>query len=139
MRKTYREDLVGDVMGLLYKKINNNYVELKNILKSGYSVNDQPNIISKQQYANGKRKKILTFYNDCIIKVKFDMFNISTYLEYKDYLVDGVFKYYSNDGTYKEAEFIVTNPALEIDLALASDTYIKPFEITLEKSGDVSD
>ena len=126
-------------MALLYKKILGDYIELKNIVKSGYSVNNQPNVIAKNQYANGKRKKILTFYNDCIIKVKFDMFNINTYLEYKDYLTDGVFKYYSDDGSYKEAQFIVTNPALEIDLALISDTYIKPFEITLEKSGDVND
>lgn len=125
-------------MGLLYKKDElGNYIELKKILKDGYEIDEQPNLIAKKQFANGKRKKIVTFYTDCTIKIRFDMFTLSTYLEYKDYLTDGIYKYMSNDGTLKEAEFIVTNPPLEISLALQNNTYINEFEVLLEKSDEV--
>ena len=123
-------------MALLYKKQDDEYIALKKILKDGYEIDEQPNLIAKKQMANGKRKKITTFYTDCAIKIKFDMYTLDVYQEYKD-LTDGVYRYYSTDGTYKEAEFIVTLPSINISLALKDNTYINSFEILLEKSDDV--
>ena len=55
-------------MILLKKKINNNYYDFDKILIKGYEIDEQPNIISKKQFANGRRKKIQTSYTDVVIK-----------------------------------------------------------------------
>lgn len=44
-------------MILLRKEISNSYFDFDKILLNGYEIDEQPNIISKKQFANGKRKK----------------------------------------------------------------------------------
>lgn len=124
-------------MGLLNKYNNGSYFEFDKILRDGYTINEQPNVIAKKQMANGKRKKLITTYTDCVIKVNLGLLDMNTYLQYKPMLTDGRYKYYSNDGTMKEAMFIVTVPELQIQYDFGVDKGISDFIVTLEKSDDI--
>lgn len=109
------------------------------ILESGYSINEQPNLISKVQFVNGKRKKIVTAYTDCVIAINLGGLEASDINAYLDALVDGTYEYRSVDGaSYKTANFIVTKPVLTINKAYStSEQYFDDFTVTLEKSSDV--
>lgn len=124
-------------MGLLYKYVEGEYFEFDKILRNGYSINEQPNLIAKKQMANGKRKKIITTYTDCKISINLGLLDMNTYLQYKPMLTDGRYKYYSNDGTMKEAIFIVTVPELQLQYDFGIDKGINDFTIILEKSDDI--
>lgn len=111
------------------------------ILISGYSIDEQPNIISKKQFVNGKRKKIVTSYEDCIITINLGGLDINDIKNYLDNLEDGTFEYYSVIGKeYRSAIFIVTKPSLTIDSAYSLiDQDYGDLTIILEKSGDIND
>lgn len=107
------------------------------ILKEGYHIKEQPNVINKVQFANGNRKKVMTAYTDVVIKIDLGCFDGDTTAEYLSKLTDGAYQYYSlNDKVMKSANFIVTKPELTVDLA-TSEVYIKDFTVTLEKSSDL--
>lgn len=124
-------------MGLLYKKNGEEYFEFDKILRNGYKINEQPNVIAQKQMANGKRKKLITTYTDCVISVDLGLLDMKTYLEYKPYLTDGQYKYYSDDGTMKEAMFLVTRPEVELEYDFGNDKGIEDMTIKLEKSDDI--
>lgn len=109
------------------------------ILESGYSINEQPNLISKVQFVNGKRKKIVTDYTDCVISINLGGLEATDINDYLDALIDGTYEYRSIDGaSYKTANFIVTKPLLTINKAYSTtDQYFDDFTVTLEKSSDV--
>lgn len=123
---------------ILLKKINNedDFVFDK-ILKKGYEIKEQPNLINKKQFANGRRKKIITTYTDVVIKINLGCFDGNTLAEYIDNLKDGEYQYYSlNDKTMKNANFIVTLPSFTIENS-ANEIVTSDFEAVLEKSGEV--
>lgn len=123
---------------ILLKKINNedDFVFDK-ILKKGYEIKEQPNLINKKQFANGRRKKIITTYTDVVIKINLGCFDGNTLAEYIDNLKDGEYQYYSlNDKTMKNANFIVTLPSFKIENS-ANEIVTSDFEAVLEKSGEV--
>lgn len=124
-------------MILLRKKDGNNYFDFETILRSGYMINEQPNLIAKKQFINGNRKKILTAYNDVVININLGCFDGDTLAEYLSKLTDGEYQYYSlKDKVMKNAYFIVTIPQLQVDSS-AGDVYVGDFTATLEKSSDV--
>lgn len=117
-----------------YKKF-----EFDKILRSGYNIDEQEYEIAKKQMANGKRKKILSSYVDCIIKIDLGLLDNKTYQEYKGQLEDGEYEYWSYKyNQYKKANFILTKPSITTEYAYDDDIGIDDMEITLEKSSDVS-
>lgn len=117
-----------------YKKF-----EFDKILRSGYNIDEQEHEIAKKQMANGKRKKILSSYVDCIIKINLGLLDNKTYQEYKEQLEDGEYEYFSyRYNQYKKANFILTKPSINTEYAYDDDIGIDDMEITLEKSSDVS-
>lgn len=124
-------------MILLRKEISNSYFDFDKILLNGYEIDEQPNIISKKQFANGKRKKIQTEYTDVVIKVNLGCFDGDTLADYLDNLQDGKYQYYSlKDKQMKSANFIVTLPTQKIQSS-ANEVIVDDFEALLEKSSDV--
>ena len=126
----------------LYPVINAKYYkdfEFDKILRSGYNIDEQEYEIAKKQMANGKRKRILSSYDDCIIKINLGLLDNKTYQEYKEQLDDGEFHYWSYKyNQYKKANFILTKPSITTEYAYDDDIGIDDIEITLEKSSDVS-
>ena len=126
----------------LYPVINAKYYkdfEFDKILRSGYNIDEQEYEIAKKQMANGKRKRILSSYDDCIIKINLGLLDNKTYQEYKEQLNDGEFHYWSYKyNQYKKANFILTKPSITTEYAYDDDIGIDDIEITLEKSSDVS-
>ena len=119
------------------KKQDNSYYDYEIILQGGYKINEQPNLITKKQFVNGKRKKIDTAYTDVIIKIDLGCFEGNTLAEYLANLTDGEYQYYSlKDKVMKNANFIVTLPELQIDNS-ASEVFVGDFTAVLEKSSDV--
>ena len=117
-----------------YKKF-----EFDKILRSGYNIDEQEYEIAKKQMANGKRKKILSSYVDCIIKIDLGLLDNKTYQEYKEQLEDGEYEYWSYKyNQYKKANFILTKPSITTEYAYDDEIGIDDMEITLEKSSDVS-
>ena len=124
-------------MILLRKKDDNGYFDFETILQSGYRINEQPNLIAKKQFVNGKRKKILTSYTDVVINIDLGCFDGNTLAEYLINLTDGEYEYYSlKDKQMKSANFIVTLPELQIENS-ASEVFVGDFTAILEKSSDV--
>ena len=67
-------------MILLRKKKNDGtYFDFDKILRSGYEIDEQENEIAIKQMANGKRKKIITSYVDCIININIGLWDNKTY------------------------------------------------------------
>lgn len=124
-------------MILLRKKDGNSYFDFETILRSGYRINEGQNIISKKQFINGNRKKIVTAYNDVIININLGCFDGDTLAQYLSKLTDGEYQYYSlKDKTMKSANFIVTLPEQQVD-SCTDEVYVGDFTATLEKSSDV--
>lgn len=120
------------------KKDNNTYFDFDMILRDGYDIDEQQDVISKKKLANGKRKKIVSSYIDCIIKIKIGLWDNDTYQKYKEYLSDGEFQYWSYKyNTMKNANFIVTLPSISTEYAIDNSIGIEDLEIILEKSSDV--
>ena len=126
-------------MILLRKKKNDGtYFDFDKILRSGYEIDEQENEIAIKQMANGKRKKIITSYVDCIININIGLWDNKTYQEYKEYLTDGEFQYWSYKyNQMKNANFIITIPSISTEYAYDNDIGIDDIKITLEKSSDV--
>ena len=126
-------------MYLLKKINNNNSYTFNKILSSGYEIDEQPNTISKVQFVNGKRKKIYTNYEDCIIKINLGGIDSSDIQDYLTNLTDGEYQYYSLEhNEYRNANFLVTKPSITVDKAFnANNIYLEDVLITLEKSSDV--
>ena len=126
----------------LYPVINVKYYkdfEFDKILRSGYNIDEQEYEIARKQMANGKRKRILSSYDDCIIKINLGLLDNKTYQEYKEQLNDGEFHYWSYKyNQYKKANFILTKPSITTEYAYDDEIGIDDIEITLEKSSDVS-
>ena len=121
------------------KKSDGTYFDFDKILRNGYEIDEQENVIDKKQMANGKRKKIITSYVDCIININIGLWDNKTYQEYKAYLTDGEFQYWSYKyNQFKNANFIITTPPITTEYAYDNDIGIDDIEITLEKSSDVS-
>ena len=119
------------------KKQDNSYYDYEMILQGGYKINEQPNLIAKKQFVNGKRKKIETAYTDVVISIDLGCFNGNTLAECLQNLTDGEYQYYSlKDKVMKNANFIVTLPELQIENS-ASDVFVGDFTAILEKSSDV--
>ena len=109
-----------------------NAFEFDKILRSGYEIDEQENEIFKKKMANGHRKKIVSSYIDCIIKINLGL------LDNKTYLTDGEFQYWSYKyNQMKNANFIVTKPSITTEYAYDDDIGIDDLTITLEKSSDV--
>lgn len=124
---------------ILLKKRNDNgsYFDFETILQGGYKIKEQQNVITKKQFINGKRKKIMTTYIDVVINIDLGCFDGNTLAEYVTKLTDGEYQYYSlKDKVMKRANFIVTLPELRIDNS-ASEVFVGDFTATLEKSSDV--
>lgn len=120
------------------KKSDGTYFEFDKILRNGYDIDEQKNVIAKKQMANGKRKKIITNYTDCIIKINLGLLDNANYQKYKSYLSDGEYQYWSyEDNQLKNANFIITKPSISTEYAYDDDIGINDMEITLEKSSDV--
>ena len=126
-------------MILLRKKKNDGtYFDFDKILRSGYEIDEQENEIAIKQMANGKRKKIITSYVDCIININIGLWDNKTYQEYKEYLTDGEFQYWSYKyNQMKNANFIITKPPISTEYAYDNDIGINDITIKLEKSRDV--
>lgn len=113
--------------------------EFNNIVE--YKINEQPNLIAKKQFANGKRKKVTTAYTDVVINIDLKGLDGTTAKTYLTNLVDSdTYEYWSIvDNKYNTAEFIVTLPSLPLEQCLASDnSTVDRFTITLEKSDDAA-
>lgn len=127
-------DLLPQINAKYYKDF-----EFDKILRSGYNIDEQEYEIAKKQMANGKRKRILSSYDDCIIKINLGLLDNKTYQEYKEQLDDGEFHYWSYKyNQYKKANFILTKPSITTEYAYDDDIGIDDIEIILEKSSDVS-
>lgn len=125
-------------MILLKKRENNTYFDFDRILVNGYKINEQPNLINKKQFVNGRRKKIITNYTDVVIEINLGCFDGNTLYTYLQKLQDGEYMYYSlKDKQYKSANFIVTLPEQVVNNS-ASEIIVEDFTILLEKSGDVT-
>lgn len=125
-------------MILLKKRENNTYFDFDKILVNGYKINEQPNLINKKQFVNGRRKKIITNYTDVVIEINLGCFDGDTLYTYLQKLQDGEYMYYSlKDKQYKSANFIVTLPEQTINNS-ASEVIVGDFTAVLEKSGDVT-
>lgn len=113
--------------------------EFNNIVE--YKINEQPNLIAKKQFANGKRKKVTTAYTDVVINIDLKGLDGTTAKTYLTNLVDSdTYEYWSIvDNKYNTAEFIVTLPSLPLEQCLTSDnSTVDRFTITLEKSDDAA-
>ena len=120
------------------KKTDGTYFDFDKILRKGYEIDEQENEIATKKMANGKRKKIVTAYVDCEININIGLLDNATYQEYKTYLTDGEFQYWSYKyNQMKNANFIVTKPSITTEYAYDDDIGINDIEITLEKSSDV--
>ena len=121
------------------KKSDGTYFDFDKILRNGYEIDEQENVIDKKQMANGKRKKIITSYVDCIININIGLWDNKTYQEQKEYLTDGEFQYWSyRENEMKNANFIITNPSISTEYAYENnDIGIDDMTIKLEKSSDV--
>lgn len=119
--------------------IKKNNFEFNKILENGYVIKEGNNTISTQQLANGKRKKILTNYIDCIITINLGGLDNTDFEDYYNELTDGTYEYYSlNDNQYKTANFIVEKPEIAINKMISTSNYsIDDFTVTLEKSSDI--
>ena len=124
---------------ILLKKKNedNSYFDFETILQGGYKIKEEPNLISKKQFANGNRKKIVTSYIDVVINIDLGCFDGDKLAEYLSKLTDGEYQYYSlKDKVMKSANFIVTLPQLQVENS-AGEVFVGDFTATLEKSSDV--
>ena len=124
----------------LLKKINSNdEFEFTKILESGYDIYEQPNEISKVQFVNGKRKKIITDYEDVRIRIDLGGLDNTDLQDYLDNLKDGEYQYYSFEyNEYRNANFIITKPNLVVGKAFNTNNYyLEDFTVLLEKSSDV--
>lgn len=124
----------------LLKKINSNDdFEFTKILESGYDIYEQPNVISKVQFVNGKRKKIITDYEDVRIRIDLGGLDNTDLQDYLDNLKDGEYQYYSFEyNEYRNANFIITKPNLVVGKAFNTNNYyLEDFTVLLEKSSDV--
>lgn len=120
------------------KKEDGTYFDFDRILREGYNINEQPNVTAQKQMANGKRKKIITNYTDCVISVNLGLLDNETYQKYKDNLVDGEYQYFSfRDNKMKNANFLITIPEIAVEFAFNNTIGIGDIIITLEKSSDV--
>ena len=120
------------------KKTDGTYFDFDKILRNGYEIDEQENEIAKKQMANGKRKKIVTSYVDCIININIGLLDNATYQEYKQYLIDGEYQYWSYKyNQMKSANFIITLPSISTEYAYDDDIGIDDLKITLEKSEDI--
>lgn len=124
-------------MKLLEKKNEDNtYYEFDKILADGYRITEQPNLINKVQFANGRRKKITTTYTDVVIEIDLGCFDGDTLTEYIEELTDGEYSYYSlKDQSYKSANFVVTMPQQSVN-NVASGVIVNDFTAILEKSSE---
>lgn len=112
--------------------------EFNKILSSGYKIDEQEAVTDIRQLANGKRKKILSGYVDCIIKITFGGLDGNTTKTYIENLTDGKYTYWSvKYKTYKQANFIVTMPEQSIKSATNEQSF-EDFEIILQKSSEVA-
>lgn len=113
--------------------------EFSKILESGYTIVEGNNEISKTQFANGKRKKILTNYEDCVITLNLGGLDDSDLTDYLDNLTDGTYTYLSlKDMQYKTANFIIDKPELIVNKMLSTSSFeIDDLTVILEKSSDV--
>lgn len=120
----------------MYLLKKDNY-EFNKILKNGYKVDEQEAVIQITQFANGKRKKIKSGYEDCIITLTFGGLDGNTTKEYITNLTDGEYEYWSiKNQAYKKANFLVTMPEQSMISAL-DEQYFDDFEVTLQKSSEV--
>lgn len=115
-----------------------NDFEFSSIKESGYEISEQPNVIAKKQFANGKRKKIVTSYTDVVINVTIGGLTEEDMAMYLAMFQDGAYEYYSvNDESYKTANFIVTVPSVKLKkVANETDYFYHDLNILLEKSSD---
>ena len=113
--------------------------EFSKILESGYTIVEGNNEISKTQFANGKRKKILTNYEDCVITLNLGGLDDSDLTDYLDNLTDGTYTYLSlKDMQYKTANFIIDKPELIVNKMLSTSSFeIDDLTVILEKSSDI--
>ena len=112
------------------KKSDGTYFDFDKILRSGYNIDEQENEIATKKMANGKRKKIYTSYVDCVIKINLGLLDNTTYQEYKAYLTDGEFQYWSYKyNQMKNANFIITTPPITTEYAYENDIGINDIEI----------
>ena len=120
----------------LIKKVN---FEFSKILENGYTIVEGNNEISKTQFANGKRKKILTNYEDCVITLNLGGLDDSDLTDYLDNLTDGPYTYLSlKDMQYKTANFIIDKPELIVNKMLSTSSFeIDDLTVILEKSSDI--
>lgn len=127
-------------MVLLRKKISDGtYFDFDKILRSGYDIDEQEKVTATKQMASGKRKKVVTTYIDCTISINLGLWDNKTYQEYKDYLVDGEYQYWSfKYNQMKAANFIITRPSITMEYAFGEDIGINDMTIKLEKSSDIS-
>ena len=127
-------------MILLRKKTSDGtYFDFDKILRSGYEIDEQEEVIATKQMANGKRKKIVTAYIDCTININLGLCDNETYQKYKDNLTDGEYQYWSfKYNQMKAANFIITRPSITMEYAFGEDIGIDDMTIKLEKSSDIS-
>ena len=113
--------------------------EFSKILENGYTIVEGNNEISKTQFANGKRKKILTNYEDCVITLNLGGLDDSDLTDYLDNLTDGTYTYFSlKDMQYKTANFIIDKPELIVNKMLSTSSFeIDDLTVILEKSSDI--
>lgn len=113
--------------------------EFSKILENGYDIIEGNNEISKTQFANGKRKKILTNYEDCVITLNLGGLDDTDLSDYLDNLTDGTFTYYSlKDMQYKTANFLVEKPELIVNKMISLNNYeLDDLTVILEKSSDI--
>lgn len=111
--------------------------EFNKILSNGYNIDEQEAVTEIKQFANGRRKKIKSGYEDCIITLTFGGLDGETTKEYIANLTDGEYEYWSiNEQAYKKANFLTTMPAQSMISAL-DEQYFDDFEVTLQKSSEV--
>lgn len=111
--------------------------EFNKILSNGYNIDEQEAVTEIKQFANGRRKKIKSGYEDCIITLTFGGLDGETTKEYIANLTDGEYEYWSiNEQAYKKANFLTTMPAQSMISAL-DEQYLDDFEVTLQKSSEV--
>ena len=123
---------------MLLKKIKNyDEFEFTKILQNGYKIDEKEDIIYKTKFVNGRRKKIITDYKDCIIELNIGCWDLETLQTYLQELTDGAYEYYSIiDNEYKKANFIVTIPAQIIENAIDNGYIVSDISIILEKSSE---
>lgn len=111
--------------------------EFNKILRNGYKIDEQEAATEIVQYSNGKRKKIKSGYDDCIIKLTFGGLDGNTTKEYIEKLIDGEYEYWSiKNKAYKKANFLVIMPEQSMISAL-DEQYFDDFEVTLQKASEV--